>query len=133
MRLSDVMTLTEKYRADLLKLVDLYKVFSGRSDGSISAAAFATDYAFVTRLRNGNNVTLHKASKLEDYLENKLDDIRRQLAPGASSLHSSQEVFPIPEAEGEHPSSGGSEEGRTLSEEDRARDWARGGHWWDTI
>jgi hypothetical protein len=110
-RLIGVMTLTEKYRADLLKLVDLYQVFSDRSDGSISAAAFPTDYSFVTRLRNGSNVTLHKAAKLEDYLESKLYDIRRQLDPGSGGVSLSQEVFPIREAEGEHSSSSGPEEG----------------------
>lgn len=121
-----LMTLTEKYRTDLLALVDRYKAISGKADSSVSLGAFPSDSEFVRRLRRDKNFTIYKAKNLENYIEQRFDEIRRQLAPGADSLHLSQEIFPIPQEEGEHPSPGGSEEGGPLSEEDRARNWARG-------
>lgn len=117
------MTLTEKYRADLLKMVDLYKVCSGKSDGSISAAAFPTDYDFVARLRGGKNITLYKAGKLEDYVESKLEDIRKQLRPGEARLHRTEEIHPLCEAEGEPSAPDRPKASRSFSDDDGAEYW----------
>lgn len=120
------MTLTDKYRADLLALVDRYKAVSGKADSSVSIGAFSTDFNFVFRVRRGDNFTIYKAAKLEDYLEARFEDIRRQLAPGADSLHRSQEVFPIREAESESSAPLRSEEGGPLPEDDGAEYSHRG-------
>lgn len=120
------MTLTDKYRADLLALVDRYKAVSGKADSSVSIAAFSTDFNFVFRVRRGDNFTIYKAAKLEDYLETKLDDIRRQLAPGADSFHRSQEIFPIQQAESEPSAPDRPEESGSFSDTHGIGDFVRG-------
>lgn len=113
-----LMTLTNKYRADLLALVDRYKAVSGKADSSVSIGAFQKDFNFVSRLRKGNNFTIYKAEKLEDYVESKLEEIRHQLGPRAGSVPVSDEVFQIPQAASEPIASDRSEEGGLLTEDD---------------
>lgn len=119
-----LMTMTEKYRNDLLALVERYKAISGKADSSVSMGAFPSDSEFVRRLRRGKNFTIYKAQKLEDYIEGKFEEIRRQVASGPHSLHRPEEVRPVREAASEHPSPGRSKKSRPFTDGDGASYWA---------
>jgi hypothetical protein len=121
-----LMTLTDKYRADLLALVDCYRAVSGKADSSVSVGAFQTDFNFVFRVRRGDNFTIYKAAKLEKYVNDRLEEIRHQLISGADGLHRSQEVFPIQQAESEPATPDRSEESGSLGETHRDEDRERG-------
>lgn len=120
------MTLTDTYRADLLSLVEHYKAISDKADSAVSLGAFPGDHDFVTRLRKGQNFTIYKAERLERYIEERLNDIRDQLAVRGRGHQGSEEANQARKAAREHPPSGGPEAGRPFAEDDRTEDRYRG-------
>jgi hypothetical protein len=117
-RLNGLMMLTERYRTDLLALVDRYKLISGKADSTVSQGAFPNDTDFVSRLRRGKNVTLDKTAKLESYIDQRIEEIRKQLATRTGSHGVTQEVHPLREAPSESSTSDRSEEGGLLTDDD---------------
>lgn len=119
------MTRTEKYVADLLALIERYKAITGKADSGVSSGAFPTDNGFIARLRDGGKITLRKAEKLEDYIEQRLDEIRRTVGVGECIPPVTTEVLSPREEKGEHSASIGSEAGGALANPDGTADPAR--------
>jgi hypothetical protein len=117
------MTLTEKYRADLIALIDRYKLVFGASDSAISFGAFPKNSEFVRRLRRGENVNLYNAEKMEAYIEKRTAELREFVAARPERTSVSEKVHEAREAKGKHSASGRSEKSRPFTEEDRAEYW----------
>jgi hypothetical protein len=66
------MDITATYRADLISLVERVRERTRRSDSAISRAVFGNDHGFVRRLKDGDNFTVDKAARLEQWLQAEL-------------------------------------------------------------
>jgi hypothetical protein len=117
------MTLTDKYRAELLALVDRYKAVCGKADSGVSFSSFPSDGEFISRLRRGQNVTLYKAARLEEHIENELEKARREVEAGNREAPVGDGVGASRKNPGQCPSSGGPKESRPFSDDNGTEYW----------
>jgi hypothetical protein len=67
---------TSALRHELLKLLDLYKSQTGKSDSRISRDCFGSDSEFVARVRRGQDIYLSRAMIFEGFLRRRIAETR---------------------------------------------------------
>lgn len=65
---------TDRFRAELIELVDRVAQSTGLRDSGISRAFSGSDSAFVKRLRTGESFTTASAARFEAWLRSRLHE-----------------------------------------------------------